>query len=147
MKIGSILSTLCFMILGAVFFVLAGDLSAGSGGDVGPGFFPRAISVLMIVCGIAIIMGELKKNSPEMFFNSYVTKSLLMGVISVAYVFLMQVIGFVLVTPVYIFAYLVLLNQKKMLINAAYSISITAAVYLVFARALNVRLAASFLGF
>ena len=146
MKTGSILSTLCFIILASVFFVIAGDMPRGSGGDVGAGFFPRVISVLMIACGIAIVMGELKNNSHEAFFNAFVSKALMMGAITIAYVFFMQRIGFVLVTPVYIFAYLALLNQKKVLLNALFSISVTAAVYLVFRVILNVRLAVSFLG-
>jgi len=134
------------MILGAVFFVLAGDLASGSGGDVGAGFFPRAISVLMIICGISIIMGEVRKNSPELFFNSFITKSILMGLISVAYVFFMELLGFVIATPIYIFAYLLLLDQRKMLMNTLYSVCVTAVVYYVFRELLNVRLSVSFLG-
>ncbi|MCL2616797.1 MAG: tripartite tricarboxylate transporter TctB family protein [Defluviitaleaceae bacterium] len=145
MKIGSILATLGFMILAAVFFVIASDMPDGSGGDVGAGFFPRVISVMMIVCGIVIIIDEWKKNSPAPFFNAYITRALLIGAITIAYIYFMGIVGFLVVTPIYIMVYLVLLKQKNMMLNVAYSIAISATVFVVFGMLLNVRLTRSFI--
>ena len=146
MKITSILATLCFMIMAGVFFTLAGDIRPGTGGDVGAGFFPRAISIMIFVCGIVIIIGEIKKNSTEPLMNTYIRKSLLMSLLSLAYIYFMGMVGFVLLTPIYIAVLLFLIGQKKIVLNIAYSVGITAMIYLVFGMFFNVRLPTSFLG-
>jgi len=134
------------MIFAGVIFTQALDLRPGVGGDVGAGFFPRVVSVLVIICGIVIILQELRKNSEEKLLSKFIGKALLLGVLTVAYVFLMNFVGFIFVTPVYIFLFLFFINQRKWHMMAIYSILLTASVYTVFRVLLNVRLATTFLG-
>jgi len=147
MKVGSIFVSLIFMIFASVIFVQAQALGPGVGGDVGAGFFPRVISVMTIVCGIVVIVQELKKNSPEMILNAQAKIALGLGAITFAYVYLMNLIGFVIITPIFIFGFLFLLQQRRIISMVLFSVALTAGVYLVFRVALNVRLATSFLGF
>ena len=146
MKFGSIITSLIFMIFAVVIFTQSLDLRPGVGGDVGAGFFPRAISVMIMVCGIVIIIQELRKNSGEKLLSKYVAKALLLGIMTVAYVFLMNLVGFIIVTPIYIFLFLFFINQRKWHMMAIYSVVLTASVYTVFRVILNVRLATTFLG-
>lgn len=125
---------------------MALDMRVGSGGDVGAGFFPRAISMAMVICGIVIIIQELRKNSQEPLINVFIIKSLLMGAVTVVYVFLMDSVGFVVLTPIYVILFLYLLQQRSAWKNIAYAIGITASVYIVFRIFFNVRLPLSFLG-
>ena len=146
-KIGSIFISLIFMIFAVVIFVQAQALGPGVGGDVGAGFFPRVISIMVIVCGIVVIVQELKKNSPEIILSTQAKMALALGSITALYIFLMDIVGFVIVTPVFIFGFLFLLQQRRFFSMALFSVALTTGIYLVFRVALNVRLATSFLGF
>jgi putative tricarboxylic transport membrane protein len=147
MKSVSILGALGFISLAVVFLVTALSMPGGLGGDIGPGFFPIVLCILMIITGVVIIVQELMKKSSEIVLNAAVVKALLIGVLAVVYVFVMELVGFVVVSPIFIYAVLHVLNQRKIWLNALFAIGITAGIYLTFGVALNVRLPASFLGF
>jgi len=147
MKSVSILGAVGFITLAVVFLVTALSMPGGLGGDIGPGFFPIVLCILMIITGVVIIVQELMKKSSEVVLNSAVVKSLLIGVLAVVYVFVMQFVGFVIVSPIFIYVVLHVLKQRKIWLNALYSIGITAGVYWTFGIAFNVRLPVSFLGF
>ena len=147
MKLGSILASLLFMTVAAVIFTLSNQMSPGVSGDVGAGFFPRIISILTMICGIIIILGELRKSTPEPVFSAHFKKALAMGSITAIFIYLMPILGFVIVTPIFIAGFLLLLKQRNVLLIVGFSLAVTAIIYFVFRTGLNVRLPLSFLGF
>lgn len=146
MKLGNLIAAIALIVLATVFFVSASQFGIGSSGDVGSGFFPKAISSLMIICSIIIIVQTLKENSKEKLITIYLKKALLLGIVTVAYVFIMNILGFVLMTPVYVLLMLYLINEKGITKNLIIAFGITALIYVSFKVGLNVRLPMTFFG-
>ena len=146
MKIGSIALTLGFIAISMVFFVVSRDFNPGAGGDLGSGAFPQAIATLAMICCVGIVVTEIRKGTMDKVLTNPVIKSLCLVACTLAYVFVMEIVGFIFATPIIILAYLYFLNQRSHLLNLAFSFGLTAATYYAFGILFHVRIPQSFLG-
>ncbi len=49
-----------FVVAGAVGLLIARDYAAGTAGQMGPGYFPRAISGVLILIGLNVMLGAIR---------------------------------------------------------------------------------------
>lgn len=126
--------------------------------NLGAGFFPKLLSMLLAFLAIMLILGSLFSQSTsgqegekatisggerleeDSFATEGISYKFLLGTIgvSILYVILLPVIGYVIVTPLFLIAMIRLLGKKKWLHNIAISILLTVSLYLLFGKMLGV---------
>lgn len=104
---------------------------------MGPRAWPMVLSLGMLLLGAVLVIfgdkttkgGEVESTEPT---EKKATIKLIVTCIAMfAYVFLFEVLGFIIVTPIFIFG-LTLYFGGKPLISAIYAVSFTAALYFIF---------------
>ena len=128
--------------------------------NLGAGFFPKLLSMLLAFLAIMLILGSLFSRSTssqeeqkaaisggerleeDSFTGEGISYKFLLGTILVStlYVILLPIIGYLIITPIFIIAMIRLLGKKTWFRNIAVSILLTAALYLLFATMLGVAL-------
>ena len=139
MKKLNIVFSVVLIAVAAFFFFYADTFKTLPGQtEIGPGAFPKTVCVGLAVCGIVLIVQEIKKGDAEKadLFN----KKLLIGIAAaVVYFFLLKILGFVLDS---VWAVL-LLNEpfkKAWPLMVAVSILAPAVLYAIFGMFLKVPL-------
>lgn len=149
MKRGNLISSFICMALSVYVIVQANTFPELGGSQVsGPGFFPKLWAVVLV--GLSIILlgtsfyshknSQVGLLSPESI-KVYICMAALIG-----YIVLLNSIGFILVTPVFLFGLIRFFGMKSYDKIAVTSIVITLAVYGVFEILLAVPLPAGILG-
>lgn len=59
-----LLSGLVILGLGVLILIESATYSLGQLSSIGPGFFPRALAVILIVCGIGTVLASLSREAP-----------------------------------------------------------------------------------
>lgn len=148
---------------GVIFFLIAVGLYGGSYSIVvttadamGPQFFPRTVAILMGLLAVVQVVVSLKKESGEMVSGEKGGFNLRAGAtiaILFAYALLVQKIGFVILTAIYLMAQICLLlpterlkSRKGILITAAVSVVTPIFIYVLFYRGFGIFLPAGLLG-
>lgn len=151
------------VIAGVAFLILSVAYYSGSffetsslmKAEYGPDFMPKVYAVLMGILSIALIVTGIqkaKKVSPseeECVFDmrSAVTVALSLIFIGV-YIFLIEVVGFLIASALYLFTQAWLLSQKKNYgLLILFSVIGAVAVYLLFAKGIGLTLPRGILGF
>lgn len=101
----------------------------------GPNFFPQIIAVLTIVCALALIVRALLGKSlalTDRIDGRGFVRALIAIAVSIAYLLLMQVIGFAMATCVFLFVLMAFLGQKGMARRILSSISVALMVWIIF---------------
>lgn len=151
------------LIAGAIFLCLSLIIYIGSNyirvtkeDPLGPQFFPRlvafsiaALSIVLIVKGAAQLRaGKQKKGKKPMDLKSF----LLTSAILIAYMLLVDKVGFILVSVAYLFLQIILITPKEDLTKRNYvifgaaSLVIPVGLYFVFYYAFNIFLPPGILG-
>ena len=146
MKIGNITMASFFIILSSVFFIQSLSYGAGSGGDTGAGFLPRAVSIIIIALSIVIIVKTLMENDTTVLIDEYLKKSFIIIFISIVYIFLMSILGFTITTPIFLSILFFMTGERNKVKLVSFAVGLTALTYCAFRIGLNVRLPVSFLG-
>ncbi len=133
-------------VLGVVVFYLSTQLpKSKTVGDPGSALFPTIIALLLFVCGICLTLRP-SHGEEKAFLQPYQWKRiLLLFGMYLLYTIGLEVLGFLIATPVFMFALLMALAKaaKKNIViwkGAAYSIALTMLVYGLFQKILMVRL-------
>ena len=144
MKKLNIVFSVVLIAVAAFFFFYADTFKTLPGQtEIGPGAFPKAVCIGLAVCGIVLIVQEIKKGDAEKadLFN----KKLLIGIAAaVVYFFLLKILGFVLDSVWAVFVMMaLLLNEpfkKAWPLMVAVSILAPVVLYAVFGMFLKVPL-------
>ena len=148
---------------GVIFFLIAVALYAGSYAIVvttndamGPQFFPRTVAICMGILAMAQVASGLKKERKEQGsgersgFN--IRAAATIGILF-AYALLVQTVGFIIMTAVYLLAQILLLLPEKrlrsgkgILVTAAVSVVTPILIYELFYRAFSIFLPTGLLG-
>ena len=128
------------ILSGVIFFLIAVALYAGSYAIVvttndamGPQFFPRTVAVIMGLLAVVQVAGGLKKENKDQGdegtggFNARAAATI---AILFAYALLVQTVGFIIMTALYLMAQILLLLPEKRL-KSRKGIVITAVVSVV----------------
>ena len=112
MKKLNIVFSVVLIAVAAFFFFYADTFKMLPGQtEIGPGAFPKAVCVGLAVCGILLIIQELRKDGSEK--AELFSKKLLIGIAAaVAYFVLLKILGFVLDSIWVVFVMMALLLNE-----------------------------------
>ena len=136
-----------FVVVGLIIFALSGDLPFGSLSSPGAGMMPKLLLALMILFGIALILGAAGSRPFAEIEWSDGTHALMVVIISAIAVSLYQRLGFILTMSLLVFTLLVVVERKNVLRAAAYSVGLTMVAWWVFGTVLKSPLETGILGF
>lgn len=151
------------ILSGVIFFLIAVALYVGSYAIVvttndamGPQFFPRTVAVIMGLLAVVQVAGGLKKEKKEQGdegtggFNARAAATI---AILFAYALLVQTVGFIIMTALYLMAQILLLlpekrlkSRKGIVITAVVSVVTPIFIYELFYRAFSIFLPTGLLG-
>lgn len=144
MKKLNIVFSVVLIAVAAFFFFYAGTFKMLPGQtEIGPGAFPKAVCVGPAVCGVLLIIQELRKGGSEK--AELFSKKLLIGIAAaVAYFVLLKILGFVLDSIWVVFVMMALLlnepYKKAWPLMLAVSILAPVVLYAIFGMFLKVPL-------
>ena len=126
-----------FVVFALAVFAFSGDLPFGSLSSPGAGMMPKLLLVLMIVFGVALILGA-QASAPlaEIDWgdrNHAFLVVLIAGIATMLY----QPLGFILTMSLLVFTLLMVVERKNVLRAAAYSVGLTMVAWWVFGTALK----------
>jgi putative tricarboxylic transport membrane protein len=116
-KRGELLIPLSFLIASIYFFYLAFEFRGAFvmiRQGVGPDFFPKVFTALMMFLSLWLIYNVVKRSGVSEFEkvanprNLWVTLAFM-----IAYAFLLEIVGFVVLTPVWIAAYMASIGIRR----------------------------------
>lgn len=130
------------LALGVVWFVMSFSLdhsNVGGNLGLGPSFFPRIISYLMIVLSIAYLIKlyNLKTKKISIKFSKM---SVFMIIGAIVYLLLINITGYVLTTFMYLLFCIFVLGQKKSITDIIATTLIVTCLYSIFHLVLKVPL-------
>ena len=139
---------LVLMLIGIVVVVLVMQFKKPmTAAYPGPKLFPLIAAFGFLACGLGIfIEGCIGKKPEKPFLNAQGwAKVGLMFLILVVYVFLMKYLGYIIVTPFALFAFVTLIEKgekakAKLLSKIIYSIAVTVFIYLMYVTAFGMTL-------
>jgi hypothetical protein len=136
-----------FIGLGLLVIALSGDLPIGSLSSPGAGFMPNILACFAILFGIALVL-RARESKPfaELAWDDAkhaVMVTAFIAAAAAAYEWL----GFVTTDVLLIFALLTVIERRRLLPAAAYSVSLVVLTYVLFVYALKTPLEAGPLGF
>ena len=118
-------------------FALSGDLPFGSLSAPGAGMLPKLAAGLMIVFA-ALLLVSARESAPLASIDwSDRGHAALVVVITLLAVLAYRPLGFLITMALLVFALLVVVERRKLLIAAAYSIGLTLFAYWLFGKALK----------
>jgi hypothetical protein len=126
-----------FILVGVLVFALSGDLPFGTISSPGAGMMPKLMAGLMIV--FAAIIVSIGATSPRLTEIGWSDRwhALLVVLITAAGIYAYQRLGFLVTMSLLVFALLVMVERRNVLIAAAYSIGLTLFAYWLFGKALK----------
>lgn len=125
---------IALIALSAGVWALTADLPTVKRG-IGPGDYPRVIAVLIFILGAVLAITNSIHGYPkagEKFEWKTFLRTVLLAVMAFVYVSLLDVVGFPLLTPFFLFAKIKLFGYKNNLVAAIVSAGTTAVVFLLF---------------
>lgn len=135
-RFADLVSGVLFVILGIAVYFGANNLQKVKLG-IGPGGFPKVISVFMMILGLCMIISVLLKGMPKPEFRME-KKSLLLLATSIAlcllYAAVVDKVGFLISTTILLYAMILLFGTKEYIKAAIISVLFTVAVWLLFTK-------------
>ncbi len=144
MKKGNYVISLILVIIAAVFFFLANDFPANIIENVpGPNFFPQVIAIGIIILVVIMVYENYHStdNTPVLDFGSpELHRSIRTLIVTIAYSTLLNIIGFLIMTPVCLFCLMMIMDKSKKTKKMAAAIITTLIIYVSFEVVLSVPL-------
>ena len=122
------------MVLGAAVYIAAGRLQQVKLG-IGPGGFPKFIGVTLVILGVAQTILSLRGGvqAPKFDVDKRAASLFIAAVaMTAAYVMLVDVVGFMLLTPVLLVGMMALFGERKIVPMVVISVVTTVCVWLLF---------------
>lgn len=142
-KKAEIIWALIFIAYGSLFYYLSLDLRPSPGPDVGGAFYPRLLVYATLILSLKLIYNAFKRERKDSeslfdFENGGFLKVISVVIISFIYLYLLDIVGFLLLTPVYLFLLLTIIEAKNFYYRIFISVLTTIIVMYVFQNFLNV---------
>jgi putative tricarboxylic transport membrane protein len=121
-----------FIGVGLIIIALSGDLPTGTLSLPGSGFMPKIVAVLTIVLGLVLAL-RARESMPfaRIPWSDVTHAAMVVGITAVAAV-LYERLGFLTTDILLIFALLVVIERRKFLPAALYSIGVVVVTYVLF---------------
>lgn len=156
------LSGLVFLAFSIFMYAASFSIQTSTADALGPQFFPQIVSIVMGVLSVVLIFGSTRKNLREKATGSAGTARkplkwnlplILSMAMLIGYYFLLDAVGFVLLTIIYLFCQMYLLfpkgsfkEKKLLIISLCTSVLVPIAVYYLFYYGFQIFLPAGILG-
>jgi hypothetical protein len=136
-----------FIVFGVIVFALSTELPFGTITSPGAGMMPKLMAGLMMLFALVVIAGG-RASEPfaHIDWSDRWHALLVVGITAVA-VFAYQHVGFLITMSLLVFALLIVVERRNVLIAAAYSIGLTLFAYWLFGKALKAPLERGWLWF
>jgi len=124
------------MALAVAVLLLSGSLAQAKVG-LGPAGYPRAVAIIMLVLGLVMVVSTLIKGMPKLVWKPDRQMFLRVAgtvVISFVYLWLLNQIGFLFLTPFYLFALMWIFRYPNLKVAALASIGSSILIYLLFTK-------------
>lgn len=151
MRIANIVAAIIGMLFSSAAFIKTLTFKKFKNVPVGPEFFPQILAIgLFICCLILLIANILNKNdkskAPTLSpLNKDMQKCLLALAAIIIYALLWNVTGFLIATPLALFAMMLILGQRNFLTMAIVSVVATAVIFCAFKFLLQIEMPMGFL--
>ena len=125
---------IAIMALSAYWFYEASKMTKVDLG-IGPGGYPMFISTGLFLMGLLLTLLSIRKGLPKLegkIDRKAILRMFIFVAVSFAYVRAMRYVGFILLTPPYIFFACWFFQYRRKLVAAITSIVVTAILYIVF---------------
>ena len=136
-----------FVAFGILVFALSGDLPFGSLSAPGAGMMPKLVTGLMVLFGLAVIVGGGASQPFSAIGWSDGSHALKVVVITAVAIASYQTLGFLLTMSLLVFVLLLVIERQPPHYAAAYAIALTGIAWWVFGKALKAPLETGILGF
>ena len=138
---------LVLIVLASIFYALIGGVEEPySPGALAASTYPRLILVCIIAFSCVLIIRPVSDLDDLQESNSISFKGLAAILLTAGYIFLVESLGFFVLTPVFLFLVPLVVGYRNHVANAASAVLVTAALYGVFVLVLNIPLPAGLLG-
>ena len=129
-SVGTVLS-----IFSIAVYLYANQYKGKGVNQYGPNFFPQVLAVFLFIASVLLIVSAFKGKTEEELESIHFPGLIRSGVsilISVLYLFLMQLSGFLLATVIFLFAMMTYLGQKGMVKRIISTLSVSVIIYAIF---------------
>ncbi|MGN0906093.1 MAG: tripartite tricarboxylate transporter TctB family protein [Bullifex sp.] len=150
-KAADFIISIVLLVMSAFLFMNAMKMPSAEKG-IGPGDYPKFICAVLFFLSLVQLVSVIAsvKGIPLIDFKQINTRYLLRALIMVAATFvyykLMKPVGFLIMTPLYLFGSFMLFGYKKKVKGAVIAIVFSVAVYLLFTKVFMVFLPRGILG-
>jgi hypothetical protein len=136
-----------FIVLGAVVLAISGELPFGTLSAPGAGMMPKLVAGLMLVLATVIMLGA--RASPPFAAGDWSDwrHAVLVVLVTGAAVMLYRRLGFLITMTLLVLALLLLVERRRLLPAALYSVGLTLFAYWLFGKALKAPLERGLLWF
>lgn len=123
------------IILALLGFIASSQIENMAVTRLSGAFYPNILFSILIICGIGLIYQGKKRKNKEAIPSFKWKKLIQMVIVLLLYVFLMEYIGFVLSTVLFMIVSMFLYGERRAKILLPVSIVISVVVYLLFTKA------------
>ncbi|OFX28812.1 MAG: hypothetical protein A2Z07_07380 [Armatimonadetes bacterium RBG_16_67_12] len=140
MRRADLLIGIALLAFAAFYFQESSKITIGFAADrLGPKFFPQLLAAALGSAALALVWRSLRgRSDPEPLQPMRVRLFLWTVVSTLTYVLLLPSLGYLIATPLYLVAIILLLGYRNVAGLVATTAGVTAVLYLVFARTLHV---------
>ena len=150
-KAADFIISILLLILSAFLFLNASRMPSAEKG-IGPGDYPMFICAVLFFLALLQLISVIisAKGIPLIDFRAvntrYLVRALIMAALTFAYYKLMKPVGFLITTPLYLFASFMLFGYKRKVKGVVIALVFSVAVYILFSRVFMVFLPRGILG-
>lgn len=156
-----LLSALLAIVFGGFVYVMSGSIVVkAKGGDIGSQFLPRLIAGLMILLGVLLLIGTLRKikasagaqAQEETGEDKSFVPALLSFVNLIVYVLIFKPVGFLVSTVIYLTVQMIIMSPdrkpgvRKLGLWVALAVIVAVAIYFIFTKGFSLPLPSGILG-
>jgi len=136
-----------FISLGLLVIALSGDLPTGNLSMPGSGFLPKIVAVLTIFFGAVLAVRARESKVFSRLSWSDAKHAAMVVVIAAAAIAMLDWLGFITTNVLLIFALLVIVERRRLVLATVYSVGLVLITYVLFVYVLKTPLHAGPLGF
>lgn len=139
----------CLSVLSVAIFLFARTYKGSGVSTYGPNVFPQFLAVMLFITSIMLIVNAVKGKSQTdlegINLAGFIRTAITVG-ISIAYLIIMQFIGFFVATVIFLYTMITYLGQKSLITRIISSAAVSIIVYLIFKDFLKIPLPTGYLG-
>lgn len=123
-----------FMVLAVLVFITANGMMKAEKG-IGPGDYPKVIAVGLFILGAILSIDSFLRGFPkitEKFDSKPIARMLIFLVVTIAFVQLLKFLGFLFLTPFYLFFGMYYFGYRKWRAMVLVSVLVTLCIHIIF---------------